>query len=203
MNSQYFAEFETDRYIRDNFIPEFDYKGIMIEVGAGPTDFYSMSRHFRNNGWRCICIDPNPKFVEMHKSEGNEIYQYACSFEDKKSNFNIVSSGWPDDKDGISYSSLGIKYDIPEHKIETIEVDVIKLNTLLENINIEKIDFLSIDTEGWELEVMKGFDTLKYNPKLILLENYTHDNSYIDYMESMNYSLHSKIHYNYIFIKKS
>jgi hypothetical protein len=73
----YNAEFETDKYIRETFFPDFDYKGIMVEVGAGPTVFYSMSKHFRDYGWRCVCIDPNPKFVSEHKKEGNEIYQLA------------------------------------------------------------------------------------------------------------------------------
>lgn len=198
----YFAEFETDKYIREEFFPDFDYKGVMIEVGAGPTTFFSMSRHFRNNNWRCICVEPNPKFVDAHKAEGNEIYQYACSNEEKKSKFKIVKSGWELDKDGISYSALEIKYDMPPFQYEEIDVEVIKLNTLLEKLMIQKIDFLSVDTEGWEIEVMGGFDSNHYSPKVILLENYTHKPSYEEYMDKIGYILHKKINYNYIFRKK-
>jgi len=62
----YYGEFETDRYIRETFFNDIN-DGIMIEVGAGPPEFYSMSKHFRDSGWRCILIEPNPKFVNMHK----------------------------------------------------------------------------------------------------------------------------------------
>ena len=50
----FFAEFLTDKYIRENYFPDYSFKGTMIELGAGPPVFYSMSKHFRYNGWRCI-----------------------------------------------------------------------------------------------------------------------------------------------------
>lgn len=195
----YYAEFDTDKFIRETFFPNLDYKGVMIEVGAGPTTFFSMSKHFRDNGWRCICIDPNPKFVESHKKLGNEIYQVACSNFEGTSTFKIVSTGWAPENDGISYSALDIKYNMPNHPYEEITVNVIKLDTLLENLKINQIDFISIDVEGWELEVMHGFSTKKYKPKVILLENYTHKNEYEQYMNSIGYTLKEKINYNYIF----
>jgi FkbM family methyltransferase len=198
----YNAEFNTDKYIRETFFSDFDYKGTMIEVGAGPTTFFSMSKHFRDTGWRCICIDPNPKFVEAHKKIGNEIYQLACSNFEGTNNFKIVSTGWPEENDGISYSSLEIKYDMPNHPFQEITVNVTKLDTLLESLNVNKIDFVSIDVEGWELEVMQGFSPEKYTPKVILLENYTHKNEYIEYMDSIGYTLKEKIKYNYIFEKR-
>ena len=198
----YYAEFNTDKVIRESFFADLNYKGVMVEVGAGPTTFYSMSKHFRDSGWRCICIDPNPKFVESHKNLGNEIYQVACSNFEGTSNFKIVSTGWEPENDGISYSALDIKYNMPNHPYEEITVNVIKLDTLLGNLGVDKIDFLSIDVEGWELEVMEGFSTEKYNPKVILLENFTHRNDYEPYMNSLGYVLKHKLNYNYIFEKK-
>lgn len=199
----YNAEFETDKYIRETFFPDFEYKGIMIEVGAGPTVFYSMSKHFRDNGWRCICIDPNPKFVDDHKKNGNEIYQLAISNYNGKSEFNIVLTDmWNSEYDGISYSGLEIKYNMPNYKIDKIQVEVKTLNTLLDEIKVDNIDFISVDVEGSEIEVIEGFNLKKYNPKVVLLENYTHDPKYESFMDSLGYKLKMKINYNYIFEKK-
>lgn len=198
----YYAEFNTDKYIRENFFPDFNYKGTMVEVGAGPPVFYSMSKHFRDNNWRCICIDPNPKFVNMHSELQNEIYQYACSNFNGTASFKIVSSGWGENEDGISYSSLDMKYPIGGRSYTEISVSVIELNNLLDDLKIEKLDFLSIDVEGNEIEVMKGFNVEKFQPKVILLENYLHETSYTDYMNSLDYELHHKIDYNYIYKNK-
>jgi hypothetical protein len=91
MEYKYYAEFKTDQIIRENYFPDFSFKGIMVEVGAATPDFISMSKHFRESGWRCICIDPNPHYVQMHLNCGNEIYKYACSFENKDNvDFQVV-----------------------------------------------------------------------------------------------------------------
>ncbi len=198
----YYAEFNTDRIIRETYFSDFDFKGTMIEVGAGPVEFYSMSKHFRDSGWRCICVEPNPKFVEDHKKLGNEIYQYACSNSEGTSVFKVVSSNWSSDVDGISFSSLGMKYPMQGQSIHEIEVDTILLDTLLKKISVSKVDFLSVDVEGWELEVLDGFSLDVFSPKVVLLENYLHSNSYVEYMESKNYKLDMNVEYNYIFTKK-
>ena len=207
MIESYYAEYSTDKYIREIFFPKYSY-GIMVEVGAGPPEFYSMSKHFRDNGWRCICIDPNPKFVKQHKDLGNEIYEIACSFEDTNSTFKIVDSWWPDDNiNGISISALELKYkeiyevDSNNYKVTEIPVKVKKLDSLLEELNIEKIDFLSVDTEGWEIEVMMGFNLKKYYPKVVLLENLLYLKFYDEYMLENGYKLNQKLEYNYIYEK--
>jgi len=204
----YYAEFETDKYIRENFFPDFNYSGIFVEVGAGPPEFISNSKHFRDIGWRTICVEPNPKFVKQHKEFGSEVYQYACSDQDGKSNFviNYNNDSWySHENDGVSFSSLEIRYDgVPSHNTqEIIEVEKIKLNTLLEKINVEKIDVLSIDTEGWELDVMRGFDHLKYNPKVIVLENFENNKKYENFMQERGYSKKINLGYNEIYVKNS
>lgn len=203
MDKNYYAEFETDRWIRENFFPDFSYKGLMVEVGAGPTTFYSMSKHFRENGWRCIGVDPNPKFVKAHQLEGNEIYQYACADYEGKSIFTVIDTGWwASDVEGVSYSSLDIKYNMdPSYKQTQIEVEVIKLDSLLSQLKIDSIDFLSVDVEGWELEVMKGFSIDRYKPKVVILEDYEpkETKDYTKFMKELNYKLVKEIEYNRIF----
>ena len=203
IDKMYNAEFKTDKYIRETFFPDFEYNGTMVEVGAGPTVFYSMSKHFRDYGWRCICIDPNPKFVDEHKKNGNEIYQLAISNYEGKSEFNVVTTGmWDENYDGISYSGLEIKYEMPNYKIDKIMVEVRTLNSLLDELNVNNVDFISVDVEGLEIEVIEGSNINKFNPKVILLENYTHDPKYELFMETLGYILNIKIEYNYIFEKK-
>jgi FkbM family methyltransferase len=199
----YYAEFETDKYIREKFFLDENQNMTMVEVGAGPIEFYSMSKHFRDSGWRAIGIDPNPKFVEQHRMAGNEIYQYACSNECKSGIFNIVDvKVWGHEREGISSSAIDIRYDLePHHTVEQINVEIITLNSLLEKLNIKKINLISIDVEGWELEVMEGLDINTYNIKVIMLENFLHNEIYNQYMKNNGYSLYNKIEYNYIYTK--
>ena len=76
------------------------------------------------------------------------------------------------------------------------------MDTLLEDLKIEKIDYLSIDVEGWEIDVMKGFSPEKYSPKIIVLENIGHSSKYSDYMNSIGFILDSSYSHNQIYIKQ-
>ena len=55
-------------------------------------------------------------------------------------------------------------------EVRNIKTDT--LNNLLLNCNLQsrQIDFMTIDVEGHELEVLKGFDFSKYNPQVIVVE---------------------------------
>lgn len=203
----YYGEFDTDRYIREHYFPDMNYTGVFVDVGAGPPTFISNSKHFRDSGWRTICVEPNPKFVKQHKDAGSEVYEYACSNKEGKSSFiiNYNNDNWySKENDGVSFSSLGIRYKgIPSHNTqETIEVETIKLNTLLEKVNIDRVDVLSIDTEGWELDVLDGFDHVKYNPKVVVLENFENTSKYEQYMNSIGYKKDFSLGHNEIYSKE-
>ena len=205
MKEIFYAELKTDKYIRETFFTDYSYIGTMVEVGAGPPEFYSMSKHFRDNGWRCICIDPNPEFVKQHQELNNEIYDIACSNEEKYSIFNIVNmESMAGQNNGISYSSLKVKYEYninEKYNVIEIPIRIRKLDSLLEELDIKNVDFISIDTEGWEIEVLMGFNIKKYSPRIILLENFLYLDSYVEYMIENGYKLNQKIDYNYIFQK--
>lgn len=203
----YYAEFNTDQFIREHFFPDESYKGVIVEVGAGPPVFISTSKHFRDIGWRAICVEPNPKFVQQHIDDGSEVYQYACADYEGKAKFtvNYNNDNWyTPESDGVSFSALAIRLNgVPAHNTqETIDVEITLLDNILQTAGVEKVDVLSIDTEGWELDVMRGFNHEKYSPKVIVLENINHDQSYDEYMKKCGYEKYTELKHNHIYIKK-
>ena len=203
---KYYAEFGTDKFIIENYFPE-KTDGIMVEVGAAGPELMSTSKAFKELGWRCICVEPNPKFANEHRKAGNEIYELALSDKGgKEIEFNIYTS--PDGlHTGESYSCLaerGSYRPIPPTWvpwIKTIKVKVITFNELLESAGVEKLDFISIDVEGWELDVLRGFNANKYSPKIIVLENLDHLSQYHNYMKSIGYDLVKSLQQNEIYAR--
>lgn len=193
--TKFYGEHLTDKTIREVFYPDYDYKGVMIEIGAAEPVELSLSKHFRDNGWRCICIDANPNFCKKHEELGHEIYNYACSKESlpEESSFYINRSP-------MSHSSLGMKYG-GDWESE-IKIKVITLNDLLKSINVDRIDFACIDVEGWEIEVLKGFDLDKYQPKVLVIENLSNNAEYGKYMTENGYDFHSKCVHNEIYVRR-
>jgi len=201
---KYYAEFETDKYIIEKYFSN-KKDGIMVEVGAAMPESLSMSKAFKEIGWRIICVEPNPHYANLHRKAGNEIYEVALSYKEAENiEFDIYTSPAQEIDEGMSYSAIRGKTIVPGYLIpfkKTISVKVTTLNKILEWSKVDLLDFVSIDVEGWEIEVMKGFDTKKYNPLIILLENMNHSDFYNNYMKSIGYNLVHNIDYNFIYKK--
>lgn len=172
------------------FFPE-GYKGIFLEVGAAHPTMASISYPLRELGWNVISVEPNPEFLNNFNELGFPLLAYAACAEDKGTTTFKISPN------SFSCSALEVKegykgyMDWTDDNFRTIEVQALKLDTILERHHPElaEIDILVIDTEGWELEVLAGFNMEKYNPKVVCLENYTSSPAYILYMENKGYKL--------------
>jgi len=199
---QFYSENNLDMFIRENFYPDYSYEGIMVEVGGGLPDRISNSKHFRENGWRTIVFEPNPDFYKLFLEQNIECYNYACSNKNQKNvDFSVC-----DKNSGLSFSALGIKYSAfdPNYmSLSNVKVDTVRLDTFFDDKNIKKIDFITIDVEGWEMEVMSGFDITKVDCKYIILENFQHDPAYDQKMLQLGYEKIYQLNYDYIYEKSN
>jgi FkbM family methyltransferase len=187
-----YSQFGEDKIIQD-FFP-IGYKGVCIDVGATNGIGQSNSYHFEKQGWMCICCEANPNMYEKLKMNRHNAIHCAVGAEDKlEVEFNIVTlNGQGGEQSAIS----GVRIDqrlYDDHLflqpvVKKINVPMMTLNTiLLKYPAIDKIDFMSIDVEGTEIDVMKGFDVKKWMPTLIVLENNYNDKKYEEYMSSVGY----------------
>ena len=60
---------------------------------------------------------------------------------------------------------------------------------------------MTIDVEGWELEVMSGVDPSKVDCRYIILENFQHDPKYDIRMLELGYQKIHQLSYDYIYEK--
>jgi len=137
----------------------------------------------------------------MHRDVGNEIYEYACADYDADDvNFELVVTGSGDNE---SFSSLQVGDNIARScgysgrnslSISNITIKVRKLDTILEEAKISRINYIAVDVEGWELNVMRGFSLEKYSPKVVVLENNILEKQpeYNQYMEKFGYKYDSE-----------
>jgi FkbM family methyltransferase len=203
------AEGDVDRLVYAKFFRD-EKPGVMIEVGAARPDYLSVSALFRERDWRVLSIEPNPRFVEMHREKGHEIYQYACADADADDvEFCIVHSRDSGEISSESFSSLSIK---PEYAalddnldIEKIRVAARRLESILAHHapEIACVDCLVIDVEGWELEVLCGFDLERFAPRAVIIENLFDNQAYRDFMAARGYRLWKTLHPNEVYVRDS
>ena len=186
--------------------------GVMVEVGAAGPEQLSMSALYREAGWRVIAVEPNPVFCQAWRNAGLNVLEYACADRDEDDvPFEVVDShGTIYEGAPVSFesmSSLGIRdsyravHEEPDSR--TIRVNVRRLDTLLAEHapDIEALDLLAVDTEGWELEVLDGLAFEHYQPKLLIVENLFAEAAYHDAMAARGYAVWRHVWPNDVYVR--
>lgn len=165
-------------------------KNIFIDVGANFPDT-SISTVLEMKGWKGIVIEPQPECIRVLKKYRKcKIVQYACS---SKKNQNKSLKLWV----AGPQSSLKLEFISPKDRPNKfIYVKVTTLNKILSKNNIKKIDLLSIDTEGTEIDVLDGLNFKRYSPRLILIEDHARDFEKHNYLKKLGYKLFRRTGYN-------
>lgn len=168
----------------------FKKKGFYVDIGAYDPNRISNTKRFYLHGWRGINIEPNKKnFLKFKRARKRDInLNIGVGGSDKKITFY---SFLPDtlstfsQKETKKYQLLGYKL------VKKTRIPVRKLKTILERYcSHAKIDFFSIDTEGYEEEVLRSNDWKKFRPELICIES----NSQIKIEQYLN-----RVGYNKVF----
>jgi FkbM family methyltransferase len=182
-----------------------DFKGVCIDVGAYHSRWLSNSYPFEELDWLVWCIEPNPN-CEEYLAERPHVSQYAMGARNENNvDFYIYNIGH-----GLNGQAGGTsllynrQFDKDFKVMETVKVDVRTLDWFLENVaEVEHVDFLSIDTEGTELDVLEGIDLARWNVKVIAIENLYGRDEIPDYLTSRGYKrVVEGMIFNEIYIKE-
>lgn len=190
-------EGDTAKLLEKMFPP--DYVGVYVDVGAGYPEYWSNSDYFRKKGWLVIAIEPQPQMCNEYRELGYEVLQYACTDTDA----GEVSFECLDNMGGMSSSTFKIveTHQYPDNpQVTTIKVQARKLDTLLEEFypEVTKIDIVDIDVERSELAVLKGFNTDKYQPAVMVIENHRQAEGWINPDEDAIHDYYDGIGYDII-----
>lgn len=168
-------------------------KGCYLEIGAYHPSRLSNTYRFYRKGWRGIVIEPNPdvkhlflklrpkdKFLGMgvgKKSGKLKYYKYLIPALNTFSNKQVEENK------------------LKSFKVNKIyKVKVIRIKELLKKYIKRPIDFLSLDVEGWDKEILDNWDW-KYKPKVICVED--------EKLKIEGYRLEARTKHNSIFVFKN
>lgn len=105
--------------------------------------------------------------------------------------------------DTLSGISSEIDKNICKESIRKYCVEQKCLQNILKERKISKVDFMSIDVEGYELSVLKGIDFNKVDIKCIIIENDKHNRRKLrNYIVSKGYILVARLTIDDVFVKK-
>ena len=144
-------------------------KGFYIDVGAHHPVRFSNTYMFYKRGWSGINIDAMPNSMKIFNLlRPRDInLEIPISLNEKKMTYYSFNDPAINGFDKNLSQSRTKDYKL----ISKISLETKTLEKLLDKYLIKKeIDFLSIDVEGLDLEVLKSTNLKKYKPKIILVE---------------------------------
>jgi FkbM family methyltransferase len=161
----FYSQYQQDQYLYENFFKN-KKEGVFVDIGAHDGITINNTYFFEKNmEWTGLCIEPLPDVYNRLKINRNCACVQACIFDNRDSISFLQISGYAEMLSGIieNYNPEHIKrirkeIDLKGGKSELIQVKCYNFNDLLKNHNILKIDLLSVDTEGGELEIIKSID---------------------------------------------
>ena len=151
--------------------------GFYVDIGAHNGVDISNSLLFENLGWRGFCVEANPKtFERLRKNRKCDCYNLAV-FSKNVGKMRLATTS----ADALDSLEVNLT---PKHKkrmqfeggrdenLQFVEVQSASFGEIMAKYpSITHIDFMSLDIEGGEFEVLKGIDFDKYTFSLMAIEH--------------------------------
>lgn len=171
------ALYDLDRKLA-HYLPERNLT--FVELGANDGFTQSNTYYFeRFRGWRGVLIEPVPELYERAKRRRRraKVFNAACvPFDYQGSTVHMTYCNLMSVVQGALHSSAQelehIRVGSEIQQIRTYELDVPArtLTSILDEALVRQIDLLSLDVEGFELDVLRGLDFDRYAPRFMIIE---------------------------------
>lgn len=189
-----FAQSGEDSILRSFFINKEN--GFYVDVGAYHPKRYSNTYIFYLKGWRGINIDANPgsmKLFEKYRSKDINLELGIGTRKGKKMFYTFAEPAFNTFSKGI----LRYRQNRLRRKNRKIPVQIYPLADVLDKYlpQNNEIDFLSIDVEGMDMDVLRSNNWKKYRPKIIIIEDllflpeHSTKSTIYTYLHSLGYTL--------------
>lgn len=146
-------------------------RGFYVDIGANDPDRFSNTKRFYLSGWRGINVDPNTEsYLKFVKDRSRDI-NLNIGISDKKSKLKFYRF-FPDTLSTFSSKLAGLYRRQGYRQIDVANIQTLPLSLVLKKYSSKKIiDFLTIDTEGFDERVLHSNDWKKFKPRIICVES--------------------------------
>lgn len=162
--------FVISYWLKDFFLKFSGQKKNIFDIGANAGDYsYKLLRNFNND--YIFSFEPNNKSYlklqdRFQDAINLQLFNLALSSKNEKSFLYFKKDGTLDEHSSMVKSVFTDIHNYGYKDIGSIEVESITLDSFCFKKNIDIIHFIKIDTEGNELEILKGAKELLKDGKI-------------------------------------
>lgn len=175
-----------------------------LDIGAHDPVMYNNTYLFYEKGSSGVNVEPDPEcFLKLASQRPRDVnLNVGVGSHEGTFNYYVMTS-----RSLNTFSKAEAKrYEIYGKQ----KVEVVNVNTILNEYFEPGPNFVSLDVEGLEMEILESFDFEASRPEVFCIETltYTEDNTeekvvdIIEYMKEMDYIVHSDTYINTIFVDR-
>ncbi len=164
---------EGEDIIIERVLDNYEVSGLYVDVGAHHPQRFSNTYKFYLKGWKGINMDPLPGMLKNFKKDRPRDLNLEIGVSSQEKTLKYYMFNEPA-LNTFSESLMIRRSKLKHHTIVDVkEVRTYRLSRVLDSHLPEnqKIDFLTIDAEGFDLDVLESNNWEKYRPKLVLVES--------------------------------
>ena len=204
----YYSQHNQDQFLNEHIFNN-KKEGVFLDIGAYDGIEGSNSYFFEKElGWKGICFEPIPKLYQRLKENRKCISINAAAWkEDTEKTFRLIEgysemlSGIVDCYDQKHINRIEQESREQNQKITDVPVKCLDINKILEQYGMYHIDFLSIDVEGSEFEILKHLNTDVFEIDYIVCENNYNDTSIVEMMKDKGYKRITRLNIDDVYVK--
>lgn len=161
------GQFEEDRVLREILGPE--NPGFYIDIGACEPVHDSITIHFYESGWHGINVEPVPFLADTIRKERPRDTTVSCAVSDVDETriFNCILGTQLSTFHEVNFRNLSIDRETMQFPVKCLTLAQLCQMHVSRD---QRIDFLKIDVENWERQVLAGADWQTYRPRVLLIE---------------------------------
>jgi FkbM family methyltransferase len=179
---QSYSQFGEDVLLWEHFHGKAD--GFFVEAGANHPTLCSQTWLLEQRGWKGILVEPIGEKFELIRRErpASRVIRLALGAPEQRgrARFNVAAGN-------DALSGLSLNEGVTAERVE--EVEVRTLDDVLAEAGNPRLDLVSIDVEGVELEVLRGFDLARHRPAVLLVEDHLQKMKVHRHITRQNYRL--------------
>lgn len=204
------SQFGEDKFLYNLF--EKNYNGKYLDVGCFHPTKHNNTSLFYKNGWQGINIDLNPLTIDLFnfmRPNDTNINTAISSEESEKTLFFLSENNTQNTLSENQLLFLKKHHNLRNDEIIKKKIQTRRLDNILEENNFHNIDFMNLDVEGHELEVLKTINFKKTKLKYVCIEMINHNDlsiknsdQILELLETNKFEQIKKFDFNYIFKNK-
>lgn len=170
--------------------------GVFFDIGANDGVTVSNSVYFEKSlGWNGIAVEPIPGvFAKLKENRTCHLVNGCVSPKAGQAQFIELSgvnmlSMLAEHNNGLRARRIRKSTERHHAEMRTINVDCYTFSDLAKKFGFREIDFLSVDTEGGELEILQSIDFDEHPVSVISVENCYYTNAIQKHLEANGFLL--------------